>query len=128
LIFSLFWDFRPALFALLDEEGPQERTAMSVDFAKMREIFLVAVERRRPDDREAYLDQACPSDDEMRRQVELLLKAHEEAGTVPGAQAEESDPTGAYDAAAETAGMVIGPYNLIEQVGEGGMGTVWMAQ
>ena len=69
---------------------------MSVDFAKMQEIFLAAVERRRPDDRQAYLDQACASDDEMRRQVELLLKAHEEAGSVPGAQTDESDPTGAY--------------------------------
>ncbi len=101
---------------------------MSVDFAKMQEIFLAAVERRRPDDRQAYLDQACASDEEMRRQVEMLLKAHEEAGSVPGAQTDESDPTGAYDTAAETAGMVIGPYKLIEQIGEGGMGTVWMAQ
>src|SRR5262249_46240989 len=128
LIFSFFWDFRPALFALLDEEGPQERPAVSVDFARMQEIFLAAVERRSPDDRQAYLDQACANDEEMRRQVELLLKAHEEAGSVPGAETDESDPTGASDIAAETAGMVIGPYKLIEQIGEGGMGTVWMAQ
>ena len=91
---------------------------MSIDFAKLQEIFLAAVVSRRPDDRQAYLDQACASDDEMRRQVELLLKAHEEAGSVPSAQTDEPDPTGAYDTAAETAGVVIGPYKLLQLVGQ----------
>jgi hypothetical protein len=61
---------------------------------EISEFVLAAVERRRPDDRQAYLDQAYASDDEMRRQVELLLKAHEEAGSVPGAQTDESGPGG----------------------------------
>src|SRR5262245_22453119 len=94
----------------------------------MQEICWAAVERRRLDDRQAYLDRACASDEEMRRRVERLLKPHEEGGSVPGAQPGEPDPTGAYETAPETAGMVIGPYKLIEQIGEGGMGTVWMAQ
>jgi serine/threonine protein kinase/WD40 repeat protein len=115
------------VFALLDEESPKERRAVSVDFAKMQGIFLAAVERHRPEEWDAYLDQDC-ADDEMRRQVKLLLKAHHEAGSVPGAAAHERGQTAAYQSAAEASGHVIGPYKLLEQIGEGGMGTVWMAQ
>jgi serine/threonine protein kinase/Flp pilus assembly protein TadD len=94
----------------------------------MQEIFLAAVECQRPDDQQAYLDQACADDEEMRRQVDLLLKAHHEAGSVPGAGAAEPGRTGAYGTAAEAVATVIGPYKLLEQIGEGGMGAVWMAQ
>src|SRR5437870_5804688 len=100
---------------MVDEEAPGERRAMTVDVAKMQEIFLAAVERHRPEDWGAYLDQACADDPELRRQVDDLLKAHLEAGSVPGA-------------AVEAAGTFIGPYKLIEEIGEGGMGAVWMAQ
>ena len=48
-----------AFFALLDEERPEERRTVSVDFAKMQKIFLAAVEQHRPEDWAAYLDQAC---------------------------------------------------------------------
>jgi serine/threonine protein kinase/tetratricopeptide (TPR) repeat protein len=94
----------------------------------MQEIFLTAAERRRAEDRQAYLDQACAGDDEMRRQVDLLLKAHQEAGSVPGARAEERDQTSADGTVTEAVGVLIGPYKFLEQIGEGGMGTVWMAQ
>src|SRR6476620_1731175 len=93
----------------------------------MQQIFLTAVERHPPRDWDAYLDQACAGDDELRCQVNLLLKAHCEAGSVPGAEAHERDQTGAYQTA-EVPGTMIGPYKLIEPIGEGGMGSVWMAQ
>jgi WD40 repeat protein/serine/threonine protein kinase len=98
---------------------------VSVDFAKIQEIFLAAVERHRPEDWDSYLDQACGANDELRRQVNLLLKVHHEAGTVPGVERHE---TGAYQSLAEAPGTVIGPYKLLQQIGEGGMGTVWMAE
>jgi hypothetical protein len=101
---------------------------MTVDFAKLQEIFLAAVERHRPEDWDAYVNQACADDDELRRQVNLLLQAHHEAGSVPGAAASEPDQTGAYQTAAEAPGGLIGPYKLLEQIGEGGMGTVWLAE
>jgi WD40 repeat protein/serine/threonine protein kinase len=126
--FPIFWDFRLVHFALQDEECPQERPAVTVDFAKLQEVFLAAVERHRPEDWDAYLSQACADDDELRRQVNLLLKAHLEAGNVLGAAGSESDETGADQTTAEAPGALIGPYKLLEQIGEGGMGTVWMAQ
>src|SRR5262249_14325772 len=128
LIFPIFWDFGLVNFALQDEECPEERPAVTVDFTKLREVFLAAVERHRPEDWDAYLNQACADDDELRRQVKLLLKAHLEAGSVPGEAGSEPDQTGAYLTAAEAPGQGIGPYKLLEQIGEGGMGTVWMAQ
>ena len=47
---------------------------MTVDFAKLQEIFLAAVEHHRPEDWDAYVNQACAGDDELRRQVNLLLR------------------------------------------------------
>jgi serine/threonine protein kinase/Flp pilus assembly protein TadD len=93
----------------------------------MQELFLAAVESHRPEEWDAYLDKAC-TDEEVRRQVRLLLNAHLEAGSVPGTAAQESGQTAAFQTAAEAPGHVIGSYKLLEQVGEGGMGTVWMAQ
>lgn len=86
---------------------------MSVNFAKMQEIFLAAVERHRPDEWDAYLDQAC-TDDELRRQVKLLLKAHVEVGSVAGAAARDQEPTGEYQILSESPGTVIGHYKLLE--------------
>ena len=101
---------------------------MSVDFPKMQQIFLSAVEQHRPEDWEDYLGHACAGNDELRNQVRLLLKAHVAAGSVPGAAAGRQGQTITYQSAAETAGTSLGPYKLIETIGEGGMGTVWLAQ
>src|SRR5262245_52817151 len=94
-----------------------------------RDIFIAALEKDEPAQRRAYLDEVCADQPELRQQVESLLRLHEGAGSFlqnPAATrtiqfAPEPPPP-------EAAGTVIGPYKLIEQIGEGGMGTVWMAQ
>src|SRR5262249_29106502 len=65
---------------------------------------------------------------------EQLLRLHEGAGNFLEEPAADAPATGAVPDAAEPAasheapGALIGPYKLLEQIGEGGMGTVWMAQ
>jgi serine/threonine protein kinase len=110
---------------------------MSQDLQRARELFLHAVGQLPPEQWDAYLAEACGPDDELRRQVAHLLQVHREAGSFldrpaggPAATgALARGPEGATAAfGPEAAGTVIGPYKLLEQIGEGGMGTVWMAE
>jgi serine/threonine protein kinase len=99
-----------------------------------RDLFVAALQKDDPAERQAYLDEACAGQPELRRQVEHLLRLHEGAGSFLEKPAAESPATGAVQDAPEhmpspeAPGVIIGPYKLIEQIGEGGMGTVWMAQ
>jgi serine/threonine protein kinase/WD40 repeat protein/tetratricopeptide (TPR) repeat protein len=91
------------------------------------EVFDEALRHAAAQDRARYLDEACGGDLELRRRVERLLRAVSEAGSFLEAPAQDPSPT-VDQPAVEVPGSVIGPYKLIELIGEGGMGTVWMAQ
>src|SRR6187455_1216688 len=90
-------------------------------------IFLEALQRPAPADRAAYLDGACAGDAELRLSVEMLLKAHARAGDFLNPTPADVGPT-IDQPRAERPGAVIGPYKLLQQIGEGGMGTVFMAE
>jgi WD40 repeat protein/serine/threonine protein kinase len=87
------------------------------------------------DARAAYLEQACGQDAALRRQVEGLLAAHDRADgfmrspvPIPGVMASaESSPFRPGGAELESAGATVGPYKILERIGEGGMGVVYMA-
>jgi hypothetical protein len=50
------------------------------DFKQVKQIFLAAIERADPKERESYLNQACGDDAPLRRRVEALLCRHEQPG------------------------------------------------
>jgi serine/threonine protein kinase/WD40 repeat protein len=107
------------------------------------DVFTNALGESDPDRRAALLDHACGVDRKLRRRVEVLLKAHELADNF----LEDAPPLTAVtdaitqDIAAirppaalappkliEGPGIQIGPYKLLQQIGEGGMGVVYMAE
>jgi len=89
-----------------------------------REIFADALEKNDPRERAAFVEQACGEDLELRQLVEGLLQAHERAAQSPGpALLVEADPV-----IREAPGTVIGRYKLLQEIGEGGFGLVFMAE
>jgi serine/threonine protein kinase/tetratricopeptide (TPR) repeat protein len=100
---------------------------MAEPFSQEEAIFYAALEIDAADQRAAYLDEACGDQRELRRRVEALLRRYAESAgpldrPVGGPGATTAEPP------AERPGVIIGPYKLLEQIGEGGMGSVWMAQ
>ena len=90
-------------------------------------IFLEALQRATPAARVAFLDDACAGNPSLRGEVEMLLKAHEKAGRFLQGQPAGLCPT-VDQPIAEKPGTQIGPYKLLQQIGEGGMGVVYMAE
>jgi serine/threonine protein kinase/tetratricopeptide (TPR) repeat protein len=95
---------------------------------KEREIFDAALAIADPDERDAFLNQACNGDPGLKEHLRGLLEMEQRLGRF--LEAPDSPPTMTIDPPrpAEGPGTIIGPYKLREQIGEGGMGVVYVAE
>ena len=90
-------------------------------------IFDAAIELP-PEQRTAYVHEACGGDDALRQRVEDLLRAHASAEAFMDRPAVDLRRDPPVIKPAEQPGDKIGRYKLLQQIGEGGCGVVYMAE
>jgi len=101
---------------------------MNATAPDVRSIFGRALEFESPDDRSAFLNEACAADPGLRAEVEDLLRAVAGAGDFMNRPVRPYPVTISHAPIPERPGTRIGPYRLLQQIGEGGMGVVYMAE
>ncbi len=100
---------------------------MTIEDSNVESIFTAAVEMQSSNELAVYLNEACAGDEILRQRVEALLSARPKLGSFLQGHAAEMVNT-SVTFLLEKPGTQIGPYKLLQQIGEGGMGVVWMAE
>ena len=91
-------------------------------------IYNAALQKGSEAQRSAYLDAVCGDDDALRARVEALLKAHEQVGDFLEVPAVDPNATLGESPSIEGPGTRIGRYEVLELIGEGGMGLIYLAE
>jgi len=102
-------------------DAPTER------WRRIEELLAAALDRD-PGARDRFLDAACAGDSDLRREIASLVAAHERSGMLDRLAPEVASITAELrGTAAMLAGRTIGPYQVLEPVGDGGMGIIYKA-
>ena len=100
---------------------------MSIDPSRVQAVFLAAVESKDPAERGEILNAHCAGDAALCQRVKALLQAHDQTDELPGAGSLdfliERQATAIGSTTALSGKIIAGRYKLIEEIGEGGMGT-----
>ena len=101
---------------------------MNAEHKDERALFKAALKIALPTERSAYLKKACGNDTNLLARVKALLKAHEEAGSFLEVPDVGQNATLDDLSSIEGPGTKIGRYEVLELIGEGGMGLVYLAR
>ncbi|OLD27485.1 MAG: hypothetical protein AUJ04_03830 [Acidobacteria bacterium 13_1_40CM_3_55_6] len=116
---------------LIEQEAPNHcgmSKVTSENWEQVKELFEAALKREAVE-RVAFLDGACAGDEALRREVESLLKSYEAAGSFMDAPAVESAAESLLEEPVKLSpGQRMGHYQIINLIGEGGMGEVYLAE